>query len=59
MAIWEKVVLVLAAIGAINVGLVGALDFDLVGLLSVGWLITTVSVIVGLCGIWALVKVFK
>lgn len=56
----EKIVLILAAIGAINWGLY-ILDFDLVSLIlgSIPTLATIVYAIIGLCGIWALIKAFK
>lgn len=60
MTWYEKTAMVLAAIGAINWGLV-AFDFNLVSLLVGSWptVEMIVYVIVGLCGIWALVKAFK
>lgn len=62
MSWYEKVVLVLAAIGAINWGL-AELGWNAVEKLIGSWAGTTVvSVvyyIVALCGIWALVKAFK
>jgi uncharacterized membrane protein YuzA (DUF378 family) len=57
---YEKVVLVLAAIGAINWGLTelgwNAVE-SLLGFVS--WLPMIVYYIVALCGIWALIRVFK
>jgi uncharacterized membrane protein YuzA (DUF378 family) len=62
MKVWEKIVLVLAAIGAINWGLV-ELGWNLVEKLIGSWAGATVTSIVyyviALCGIWALIKVFK
>lgn len=61
MSWYEKTALVLAAIGAINWGL-DAIGANLVGLLIGSWsatLATIVYIVVGLCGIWALVKAFK
>lgn len=60
MTWYEKTAMVLAAIGAINWGLV-AFDFNLVSLLVGSWptVEMIVYVIIGLCGIWALVKAFK
>ena len=57
---YEKTALVLAAIGAINWGLF-AFDFNLVNFLVGTWSIveTIVYVIVGLCGIYAIIKAFK
>ncbi len=56
----EKVAMILAAVGAINWGLV-AIDgsLELIQYLQVSWLIRLVYAVVGLSGIWALVKVFK
>ena len=58
----EKTALVLSAVGAINWGL-AELNFDLVQKLIVSWAGATTGMIVyyliALCGIWALVKIFK
>ena len=56
----KKVALILAAIGAINWGLT-ALDFNLVNLIlgTIPTLETIVYYLVGLCGIYALIKAFK
>lgn len=57
---WEKTALVLAAIGAINWGLVAISEkAELIQYLQVGWLITLVYAIVGLCGIYAIIKAFE
>lgn len=58
MAVWEKVVLVIAAIGAINWGL-HAFEYGLVDLVASGVTAQIVYVIIALCGVWALIKVFK
>lgn len=61
MADWlKKVALVLAAIGAINWGLT-ELNFNVVNLIFGGipTLESIIYYIVGLCGIFALVKAFK
>lgn len=60
MAWYDKVVLIIAAIGAINWGLF-AFNFDLIELIlgTIPTVATIVYVIVGLCGIWALIKAFK
>jgi len=61
MKAWiEKTILVLAAIGAINWGLTG-LGWNAVEKLLgfVDWLPNIVYYIIALCGIWALVKIFK
>lgn len=56
---WITIVLVI--IGAINWGLVGALEVDLVDMIlgSISWLATTVYILVGLAGLWELVMLFK
>ncbi len=52
-----KVAVVLANIGAINWGLKAISDkAELVQYLSIGWLITTVYLAVGLAGVYCLVK---
>jgi uncharacterized membrane protein YuzA (DUF378 family) len=60
MTWYTKTALVLAAIGAINWGLV-AFNFNLVNLLVGSWptVEMVVYVIVGLCGIYALISAFK
>ena len=61
MSWYEKTALVLAAIGAINWGLT-ALGWNAVDALIGSWsttVATIVYIIVGLCGIWALIKAFK
>ena len=61
MTWYEKTALVLAAIGAINWGLT-ELGWNAVAELIGSWSTVTASVVyyvVALCGIWALVKVFK
>ena len=61
MAKWyETTALVLAAIGAINWGLVAiSAKAELIQYLQLDWLITLVYAIVGISGIYALVKAFK
>ena len=57
---WKKVALVLAAIGAINWGLT-ELNFNIVNLI-LGGIPTIESILyylIGICGIYALVKAFK
>ena len=56
---WTTIVLVI--IGAINWGLVGVANFNLVDVIfgAVPWLVTTVYVLVGLSGIWELVQLFN
>ena len=62
MSWYEKTAMVLAAIGAINWGL-AELGWNAVSSLIGSWAGATVEsivyYIVALCGIWALVKVFK
>ena len=55
----EKVALVLVIIGAVNWGLVGVADINLVNLIfgSVSWLERIVYVIVGLSGLFS-IKMF-
>ena len=59
---------ILVIIGAINWGLVGIMsfsavsyDYDLINLIvgSVPWLAAIIYILVGLSGIWVLVKLFK
>ena len=56
---WITAILVI--IGAINWGLIGALNYNLVDMIfgSVSWLLATVYILVGLAGIWELVLLFK
>jgi hypothetical protein len=56
---WITAILVI--IGAINWGLVGLLDFNLVTTIfgSIAWLEKAVYILVGLAGIWELVLLFK
>ncbi len=59
MTWYKKTALVLAAIGAINWGL-AELNFNVVDLiLGSGTIASIVYYVVGLCGIYALVKAFK
>ena len=60
MAWWQKTALVLAAIGAINWGL-AELNFNVVEIIlgSIPTVEAIVYYLVGLCGIYALVKAFK
>jgi len=50
----------LIVVGAINWGLVGVWDFDLVDAIfgSIAWLETTVYVLVGLSGLWGIGLLF-
>ena len=60
MSVIEKIAMVIAAIGAIDVGLM-VLNFELVASVMdpTGIVAKIIFAIVGLSGIWALVKVFK
>ena len=49
---------ILVVIGALNWGL-AIWNINLVALLQVGWLISTVYALVGLSGLWMLYKAFK
>ena len=56
----KKTALVLAAIGAINWGLVAISPrAELIQYLQVGWLINLIYALVGISGIYALVAAFK
>ena len=56
---WITIILVI--VGAINWGLVGILEVDLVDTIfgSISWLATIVYILVGLSGIWELAMLFK
>lgn len=56
---WITIILVI--IGAINWGLIGALQFNLVNLIfgSIAWLERVIYVLVGLAGLWEIVLLFK
>ncbi|MFH0712111.1 MAG: DUF378 domain-containing protein [archaeon] len=56
---WITIILVI--VGAINWGLVGVLDVDLVDVVlgSISWLATTVYILIGLAGIWELITLFR
>ena len=60
MVWYNKTALAIAAIGAINWGL-ATFDWDLVAKIFGTWPTVTkiVYYLIALCGIWALVKVFK
>jgi len=55
---YEKTAMVLSALGAISLGLI-VLNVDVVGIIPNDIAMNVVYVIVGLSGIWALVKAFK
>jgi uncharacterized protein len=68
MALLEKIAMVLAAIGAINWGLVAIRSFsqidyslDLVALLfgGVPWLAAIIYLLVAISGVWVLIKAFS
>jgi uncharacterized protein len=50
---------ILVIVGAINWGLASFSTVNLVAYLSVSWLITLVYALVGLAGVWELIKLFK
>lgn len=56
---WISAILVI--VGALNWGLYGLFDFDIVNLIfgTFGWLATIVYVLIGLAGIYELIKLFK
>jgi hypothetical protein len=56
---WITAILVI--VGAINWGLIGALDYNVVNVIvgSIAWLETTIYVLVGLAGIVEIVMLFK
>jgi len=59
-SVLEWIVFVLVTIGAINWGLYGLFDFNLVTtIFRVGWLITTVYALVGLSGLYMIFYLFK
>mgnify|MGYP001595280056 CR=1 FL=1 len=49
---------ILVVIGALNWGL-GIWDINLVSYLSISWLMTLVYALVGLSGVWEIVRLFK
>lgn len=55
-SVLDIIALILVIIGAINWGLVGIADWNLVNLLlgSVVWLERTVYILVGLAGLWTI-----
>ena len=56
----DMITKILVIIGAINWGLVAiGPNIELVQYLQVGWLITLVYALVGLSGVWELIKLFK
>jgi len=50
---------ILVIIGALNWGLASFSSVNVVAYLSVSWLITLVYALVGLSGIWEIVKLFQ
>ncbi len=57
----EKIAMVLVVIGAVNWGLVGLFDLNLVDEIfgSIKWLEDTVYILVGLSGVYAATLIFK
>jgi len=60
-SIIDWIAFVLVIVGAVNWGLVGVLDLDLVDTLlgSIAWLATAVYVLVGLAGLYLIYYVVK
>jgi len=56
---WITAILVI--IGAIDIGLMGALDYNVLAAIfgSVVWLEKIVYILIGLAGIWELILLFK
>ena len=51
----DLIALILVIVGAVNWGLVGIADWNLVSLLlGSGWLAKTVYILVGLAGLWTI-----
>ena len=51
----QKIALIFTVIGAINWGLIGFFDFNLVGFaLGAGWMSRIIYAVVGLCGLYLL-----
>ena len=50
---------ILVIIGALNWGQMSFSTFNVVALLQIDWLIKIVYALVGLSGIWILIKLFK
>jgi len=60
MAWLDKTALALTAMGAINWGFYAlSTKAELIHYLQVGWLIKTIYIIIGICGIYALIKAFQ
>lgn len=55
---YKKTALILAAVGAMNWAL-DMWEFNLVGFLSVGWLMTLVYYLIAISGLYVLVSAFK
>lgn len=56
----EMIARILVVIGALNWGLLAiSPSLELVQYLQVSWLITLVYALVGLSGVWELIKLFK
>ncbi len=56
----DWIVLVLVIVGAIDLGLIGLFNFDLIGLIfSVDWLVRLVNILVGLSGLYLIWYVTK
>lgn len=60
MKIIDKIALVLVIIGAINWGLVGAFNFNLVEAIfgAMTWITRIIYILVGISGLWAIKLLF-
>lgn len=56
MKVWNYIALIITIIGAINWGLIGVFDFNLVTFLfqTGSWITRIVYILVGICGIYLL-----
>lgn len=55
-SVLDIIALVLVIVGAVNWGLVGVADWNLVNLIfgSIGWLESLVYILVGIAGLWTI-----
>ena len=61
MSGWEWLSYILVVVGAISWGLIGLVEWDLLGAVfgTVPWLLQLVYVLIGLSGLWMLYKLFN
>jgi len=62
LSAWDKIILILVIIGALNWGLIGFFRYDLVAAIFGGQLSTAsriVYALVGLCGLWSISFLFR